>query len=166
MRFRPAVEGDAERVRGLLLDAFEGADEADLVARLEADGDMTIAFVATVGKEIIGYAGFSRVDVAADGAPVPALGLAPVAVRGSHRRKGIARRLIQNGLAAANGRGIRIVFVLGDPDVYGPLGFRAETAAPFASPYAGPHLQAQWLSSPRRPVEGRADYAPAFAGLE
>jgi putative acetyltransferase len=52
------------------------------------------------------------------------------------------------------------------PIITGRFGFDAGVAAPFASPYAGPYLQARLLDGLRPPCSGRADYAPAFAGLE
>jgi len=162
---RPARDSDADGVREVLTASFPTAAEADLVARLQADGDMVIEFVAAEDGHIVGYVGLSRMNVVADGERVLALGIAPVAVLPSHQNRGVARRLLECGLAAANGRGIALVFVLGDPEAYGRFGFRAETAAPFASPYAGPHFLAQWLSSARRPTEGRAAYASAFAAL-
>jgi putative acetyltransferase len=165
LRVRPASEEEAAAVRAVLTATFPTAAEADLVDRLRADGDMVIELIASDGDDIVGYIGFSRMAVVADGERVPALGLAPVAVLPAYQQSGIARRLIESGLAAANGRGTALIFVLGDPEIYGRFGFRPETAAPFRCAYSGPHLMAQWLSSPRRPVEGSADYAPAFAEL-
>ena len=162
---RPAADEDAGAIRAVLLAAFPSAAEADLVERLAADGDLALSFVAAVDGKIVGHIAFSRMTAAADGERVPALGLAPVAVLPGHQKQGIGGRLIERGLAAANGRGTAIVFVVGDPDYYGRFGFRSETAAPFASSYAGPHFMAQWLSSPRAPAAGQADYAPAFGRL-
>jgi putative acetyltransferase len=165
VRVRPATDSDAAGVRSVLTAAFPTTADADLVERLARDGDLALGFVALDEAAVVGYAAFSRMAVVADEARVPALGLGPVAVLPPFQRRGIGGRLIEAGLAAANGRGIPLVFVLGDPDFYGRFGFRAQTAATFASPYAGPHLMAQWLSSPRAPTSGRADYAPAFALL-
>ena len=166
MRIRSAVETDAAEVRAVLTAAFPTAAEAELVEQLVRDGDLVLGFVALEEGQIVGYAGFSRMNVVADEARVPALALAPVAVLPALQRRGIGGRLIECGLAAANGRGVPLVFVLGDPEYYGRFGFRPQSAAPFASPYAGPHFMAQWLSSPRVPASGRADYAPAFARLK
>lgn len=163
---RHARDADAAGVREVLTAAFPTAAEADLVQRLHADGDMVIECVAAEDGRIVGYVGFSRMAVVADGERVVALAVAPVAVLPSHQNRSVARRLMECGLAAANGRGVPLVFVVGDPEVYGRFGFRAETASPFASPYAGPHFMAQWLSSARRPAAGRADHAPAFAAFE
>lgn len=165
IRYRTIADDEADQVRQLLLSAFPTADEADLVDRLRADGDLAVEFVAVDAGAIVGHIAFSRMAVEADGAPVAALGLAPLAVAPDRQRGGIGGRLIECGLAAANGRGTRIVFVLGDPEYYGRFGFSAAAAAPFASPYAGPHLMAQWLSSRQAPAAGRADYAPAFSAL-
>jgi len=57
--------------------------------------------------------------------------------------------------------------VLGDPAYYARFGFSQALAAPLASPYAGPHLQALalvpgTLSSARR---GRIIYPPPFDAL-
>jgi putative acetyltransferase len=165
MRIRPALDEDAAAIRAVLTEAFPTPGEADLVARLAADGDLVFGFVAVGDGEVVGYCAFSRMTVTADEARVPALALGPIAVLPARQGEGIGGRLIECGLAAANGRGIAIVFVLGEPELYGRFGFRAQTAAPFASPYAGPHLMAQWLSSPRAPASGRADHAGAFATL-
>lgn len=162
---RPAADEDADAIRDVLLAAFPSAAEAELVAQLASEGDLAMSFVAVVDGAVIGHIGFSRMTVTADGERVPALGLAPVAVLPSHQNRGVGGRLIERGLAAANGGGTAIVFLVGDADYYGRFGFRCETAKPFASPYAGPHFMAQWLSSPRAPASGQADYASAFGRL-
>ena len=165
MRVRPVAEADAAGVRVVLTAAFPTGAEADLVEHLTRDADLVLGFVAIDEGQVVGFAAFSRMAVVADEARVPALALGPVAVLPAVQRRGIGGRLIEAGLAAANGRGVPLVFVLGDPDFYGRFGFRTQTAAPFASAYAGPDFMAQWLSSPRAPASGRADHAPAFAGL-
>lgn len=165
MRVRPAVEEDAAAIHAVLTASFPTGAEADLVEQLAADGDLVFGFVAVEAGEVVGYVAFSRMVVVADEVRVPALALGPVAVLPRLQGRGAGGRLIECGLAAANGRGVAIVFVLGDPEFYGRFGFRAQAAAPFASPYAGEHLMAQWLSSPRVPDSGRADYARAFAAL-
>src|SRR3546814_14314147 len=65
--------------------------EAELVRMLEADGDALVSLVAEAGGAIAGHVLFSRMDVEADGAPLPAAGLAPVSVvpeRSDERRVG------------------------------------------------------------------------------
>jgi putative acetyltransferase len=164
---RPATPGDADGVRQVHLSAFESSLEADLVERLGLDGDAAISLVAADGEAMIGHILFSRMTAEADGRSVDALGLAPVAVLPVRQRQGIGTDLIEAGLDAARLLGTQIVFVVGEPDYYGRFGFAAETAAPFASPYAGEYFQAKVLRNDfTLPASGRVDYAPAFAEME
>ena len=98
-------------------------------------------------------------------APFRALGLAPVATAATHRRRGIAARLIGDGLARARRDGWEGVFVLGDPAYYGRFGFDAGLAAGFSSPYAGAHFMALALERDLPTLEGEVAYALAFAAL-
>jgi putative acetyltransferase len=60
MEIRDEVLGDHAAIRRLHLGAFPGAQEADLVERLRADGDAVISLVAIEGTEIVGHVMFSR----------------------------------------------------------------------------------------------------------
>lgn len=133
---------------------------------LEADGDALVSLVAGIEGARVGHALFSRMAVTADGEPVAAAGLAPVGVLPAYQGLGIGSALIREGLAQLPALGIRLCFVLGHPDYYPRFGFRVETAAPYTSPYAGPHFMALALDTRLAlPERGRADYAPAFARL-
>jgi putative acetyltransferase len=99
-------------------------------------------------------------------APFRALGLAPVSVLPGRQLAGIGGSLIREGLARATSAGWDAVFLLGKPEYYERFGFVAETAAGFASPYAGPCFMALALRPDGMPVHsGRVAYAPAFSGL-
>jgi putative acetyltransferase len=109
---------------------------------------------------------FSRMDVSADGNPIPAAALAPVAVLPAHRNQGIATALLEAGHDALRQQGISIAFVLGDPVYYTRFGYNPALAAPFASPYAGPHFMACALDSALPiPQRGHAHHAAAFSRL-
>ena len=162
LTIRSEEEEDRAPLRDLLLKAFQGAEEADLVDNLRNAGDIAVSVVGLMEGRIVGAAIFSRMS-----GPFPALGLAPVAVDEEERGTGIADKLIRAGLEEAQRQGIIAVFVLGDPAYYSRFGFRPETAAGFASPYAGPYLMALALHDAGLPVtSGRIDYAPAFNALE
>jgi putative acetyltransferase len=159
--------GDGADIRAVHIAGFPTSLEANLVEQLKADGDSIISLVAESDHELVGHVLFSRMDVEADGLPVHALGLAPVAVIPSRQRTGVGSSLIETGLGIAQARGAEIVFVLGEPEYYARFGFSTRTAEPFESRYAGPFFQAKALRSAFTPPScGRADYAPAFAGLE
>jgi putative acetyltransferase len=167
VEIRPATFSDWKDVRAVHLRAFPGSAEADLVERLEHDGDAAVSLVASDSGAIVGHILFNLTRVTADGRAVDALALAPVAVLPERQGRGIGSALIGEGLRTARTRGAQIVFVLGDPGYYGRFGFSAEAAAPFRSPYAGPHFQAKVLGDNFvLPRSGSADYARAFAELE
>jgi len=152
---------DYAEVRKLHLIAFPGPGEADLVDRLRADGDAVISLVATNDDVLVGHVMFSRMS-----APFRALGLAPVAVLPDWRRRGIAARLIEDGIKQAQKDNWAGIFVLGEPDYYQRFGFSAAKAEKFESPYAGPYLMALSLQGNDLPCcSGRIDYASAFSAL-
>ena len=140
--------------------------EAQLVRELHADRDVVCSLVAEVDGALIGHVLFSQMAVEADGFPLRAAGLAPVAVRPQAQHKGVGAALIRNGLQQLAGDGFQISFVLGHPDYYPRFGYSAELAAPFASPFAGSHFMALYLDSGLAlPQRGSAEYAPAFARM-
>jgi putative acetyltransferase len=156
---RLETPADRAAIRRVHLESFPSAAEADLVDRLRDDGDAVLSLLAHADGTVTGHALFSRMS-----APFRALGLAPVAVLPTHRRQGVAARLIEAGLARAAGQGWQAVFVLGDPAYYARFGFDGTAASRFANPYAGPHFMMKPLA-PLPVASGRVDYAPAFAGL-
>jgi putative acetyltransferase len=162
---RDGVDRDAAAIRAVHLSAFPTPAEADLVERLGADGDAVLSLVAEEEGAVVGHVLLSRMRVAGDGRDYRALGLAPVGIVASRQGAGFGSALIRAALERAAQRGEELVFLLGAPAYYRRFGFRAEAAAPFASPYAGPHFMALRLRDVPPPVSGRADYAPAFATL-
>jgi len=73
---------------------------------------------------------------------------------------------MREAVMQAEKQDIQMLFLLGDPGYYSRFGFSADTAKPFASPYAGPHFQALLLDKALKiPKSGKADYAAAFAKL-
>ena len=166
MHLRPAVASDRGEIRGVHLLAFPSPAEADLVEQLVQHGDSVISIVAVENGRIVGHVLLSRMDVESDGAALNAVGLAPVAVIPEWQRRGIGSALIEAAIAGARRSGVEMIFVLGDTGFYGRFGFAAETARPFASPYAGAHFQALAIGRALQPtLTGTARYAPAFDAL-
>ena len=157
---RPETKADVAGIRAVLRDAFPGGPEAELVDALRRAGDLTVSLVAESEGHIVGCAQFSRMT-----APFPALGLGPVAVAASDRRRGIASSLIRAGLDRARQGGWTAVFCLGDPAFYGRFGFSVAQAAGFSSPYAGPYFMVLALGAGLPVTAGAVHYPPAFAAL-
>ena len=166
LAIRPEGPDDSAAIRAVLTTAFPTSAEADLVEQLRRDGDIEIAMVVDDDERIVGHIVLSRMQAKGDSRCFRTLGLAPLAVLPERQHVGIGSRLIRDALAIARSKGEELVFVLGAPAYYGRFGFSATTAAPFASPYAGPHLMALSLVELDLPSQGRADYAPAFAIFE
>lgn len=162
MIVRPEVPAQYAQVRALLVAAFPTAAEADLVERLRDEGDAAIVLVALDGDEVIGHVVLSRMT-----APMRALGLGPVAVRPDRQRQGIGRRLIDTVLEQARRDHWEAVFVVGEPLYYGRVGFSAEAAEGFETPYAGRYFMVLGLCEGQLSAQsGRISYAPAFGDLD
>ncbi len=168
---RAATAADTDVIDEVVRAAFAGTEfghqgEADLVRMLEADGDVLVSLVAEIAGAVAGHVLFSRMDVEADGAALPAAGLAPVSVAPDRQGQGIGGALIRAGLDALRRQGAAMSFVLGHDAYYPRFGYSPALAARFASPFAGPHLMAQMLDPGAGwPRGGRADYAPALGRL-
>ncbi|MEX2297915.1 MAG: N-acetyltransferase, partial [Dongiaceae bacterium] len=52
---RPESPGDRTAIHSLLVVAFAGSNEADLVDRLRADGSLAFSLVAIDGGRIVGH---------------------------------------------------------------------------------------------------------------
>ena len=157
---------DRAGIRSVHLAAFPTPAEADLVEQLRRDGDAVISLVAVEADRIVGHVLFSRMRVDADARQLSALALAPVAVIPGRQGCGIGSALVEAGIVEAGSKEFDMIFVLGEPGYYGRFGFDAEAAAPFASPYAGPYLQARAMNAFCAPRSGRAEHSAAFEGLE
>ena len=162
---RPENAGDASSIAQLLTDAFNGSNEAALVAALRRDGDLLASLVAERGATIVGHIAASPFACLDPGPAVSAAALAPLAVTERDRRQGIGGRLVQKLLADLQSCNIGLVFVLGDPDYYRRFGFAPETAAAMRTPFDGPHQMAIELApgAARNAAGRRFAYAPAFA---
>jgi putative acetyltransferase len=113
---------------------------------------------------VIGHVAFSPVSV--DGVPL-GLGLAPVAVLPDCRQRGVAARLVREGLELCRQGGTGLVVVLGDPRYYSRFGFEpAERLALHDEYQGGDAFQAIELVRGTVPPEGGlVRYSPVFAAL-
>jgi putative acetyltransferase len=114
--------------------AFGQPDEARLIERLRADGDVLFELVAVEDGAVNGHILFSRLF--ADRTEMFAA-LAPMAVRPGLQRVGTGSALVRAGLDSAREFGAHGVLVLGHRTYYPRFGFLAETAAKVKSPYSG-----------------------------
>src|SRR6185503_19047156 len=96
MFVRPEEFRDIPAVFAVHSASFPTDLEARLVDALRAASRLSVSIVADSDDVIIGHVAFSPVT-AANGAI--GAGLGPVAILDSHRRKGVAAKLVETGLA-------------------------------------------------------------------
>lgn len=125
--------GDFDAVRRVVRKAFASAayadgDEAEYLDALRRKPCFIpeLSLVAVCGDGgIVGQVALCATRIVTQGGEVPSLVLSPLSVHPWHWRRGVARLLVERACATASGMGHRSVFLCGDPEVYGRLGFRA-----------------------------------------
>lgn len=159
---RHARPTDHAVIRELVAAAFAKTDEADLIERLRASGDVVFELVEDDDGEIVGHILYSRLW--ADSAYLFAA-LAPLSVRPDRQGGGVGKRLTEASIATAREFGAHAVIVLGHPNYYPKFGFSAEAARAVSSPYSSsPAFMALAIEDGAldRPVT--VAYAEAFNG--
>jgi putative acetyltransferase len=154
---RPLRLGEEGAAEALLVAAFPGRGEADLVRSLRARGEMVAEWVLPWQDGIAGYLALSRMV-----GPAGWLALAPVAVAPDWQGKGWGRRLVSGVMRLMAIKGETTV-VLGNPDFYGRCGFDHRRAAQLTGPYP-----VKFLSLARPGTDTPAEtlvYSPAFDGV-
>ncbi|MFD5556960.1 GNAT family N-acetyltransferase [Streptomyces sp. NPDC127068] len=160
---RVETDADVTTVRGINLAAFETPAEADLVDALRLDPawiDGLSLVAVDAGGDPVGYALLTRCHIGA----VPALCLAPVAVRPSHQRTGAGSAVVRAALAAAARRGEHFVVVLGHAEYYPRFGFARASAHGIGVPLDFPEDALMALAlDPEHPLpDGTVRYAAPF----
>jgi putative acetyltransferase len=156
---RAETPADYDAVRNVLISAFGGVVEADLVEALRREEAIATALVAEIAGDVRGHIVMSRLR-----SPLDGLALAPVAVAPARHGRGIGSALILKAIDLAKADGGGIIFVLGEPAYYRRFGFSTDVAAPFQSPYAGPYFMALRLTE-QAVHSGIVAYPAAFDGL-
>ncbi len=170
---------DAPAIRALLLAAFPGPLEAQLVDDLRAAGRLTFSFVAQLldpntsqpTGQIIGHIAFSPITIQ-NASVSNALGLAPLAVHPAHQKQGIGSQLVHHSLAIAKASGHPLIVLLGEPAYYARFGFTPARLHNLIDEYEGADaFQALQLNphnlpkpaTPQSPPAHLVKYAPEFA---
>jgi putative acetyltransferase len=156
--FRTTETHDHESILDLNRRAFGRHAEAEIVTRLEQDGDALFQLVAVMETDIVGHILFYAVRIEGR---VAAMGLGPMCVDPWAHRTGIGSGLAHYGLRALQDGGVSLVFVLGHPLYYPRFGFSAHVAAAFEAPWSGPHFMAVRLRH-GPPESGRLQFPAAF----
>ena len=166
MLIREEVPADIDATAELNRTAFGGDYEADLIARLRADGLVIASLVAQIRAKIVGHILFGMLPAEMDGRTIRAAALAPMAVQPELQHQGIGSKLVQEGLRAVRAWGIEAVIVLGHPAYYPRSGFSADLARRLAAPFSGEAFMAlELMPGALDGSRGSVSYPAAF-GLE
>ena len=166
MLVRTETTADHDAVRAVLIDAFDGPDEAVLVDLIRRSDRFVpeLSIVAEVDGAVVGHILFSYVDLVGEETR-QLLSLAPLAVATSAQLSGVGRALVDEGLARCDRRGEPLVVVEGIPAYYPRFGFKP--AADFyidkpAHEIPDEAFMVYPLSSYGPKYRGKLVYPPAF----
>ena len=121
---RPERVEDYAAIREVNLLAFGGEDEPRLVETLRQSAGFIpeLSLVAIEGEQVVGHILFSPVVIEAQRGSVPALALAPMAVRPEFQNQGIGTELMQFAMRQ-DGIKNSAVYVLGQGGFYQRFAF-------------------------------------------
>jgi putative acetyltransferase len=163
MDIRPEHPKDLDVITRLTKAAFEPmpfseGNEAEALAKLREDGDLTLSLVAIEGEDILGHIAFSPVYL--DDVFSGWYGLGPVSVWPHVQRNGIGGELIRYGLVELQGKGAHGCVLIGDPRYYQRFGFVGDGSVSYRDL---PKEVVQWLTFSSGRPSGLLRFSP---GLE
>jgi len=124
MIIRPEKTADRRAIQTLTNTAFEpmsfgDGNEGDVINALRDAGDLILSLVAD-DDGIIGQVSFSPTTLPCEGRWAS---LGPIAVVADRQRQGIGSKLAKEGLKWLTEQGYDGCVLIGNPKVYGPMGF-------------------------------------------
>ena len=151
MKIRKSKESERNEILYIHSQAF-GEDKGLKIAKLVNDllDDETakpiLSLVAVDNDNIIGHILFTKVVVTRAENRISAQILAPLAILPEEQKKGIGKKLINEGLRLLKKSGTELVFVLGHPTYYPRCGFIPSGEQGFEAPYPIPEEHAgAWM---------------------
>lgn len=169
IEIRAQHEHEWDAVVALIDDAFAPAKAPGRLAERIRQSDAWIPDLSLVAADsqtggLVGQVLFSTITMRTPGSPVDVLTLTPLAVAAAYRGRGVARRLVEDGLAVCARRREPLVVLEGDPRMYARLGFRPATQIGVDRPsdrIPEPAFQVVTLPAYRPGLRGQVEY-PAY----
>jgi putative acetyltransferase len=161
---RPEGPSDADGIRALNRQAFEGEAEAKLVDLLRERGRNIVSLVAMEEGQVVGQVLFTEVHVT-PAALYKGVGLAPLAVLPAYQSQGIGTELGHKGLALCRDLGYDFAVVLGHTDYYPRFGFKKASDFGIGNDYEvdDPFMAFEFKPGVLGSFKGVAHYAPEFS---
>ena len=120
---REEQRGEYQEIRQVIVAAFGGDLEANVVELLRGRNKAPVALVAASDNKIVGHIMFSPVTITPASKAFRAVGLAPLSVLPEFQRQGIGSMLAREGLKKCAAAGYEIAVVLGSHYYYPRFGF-------------------------------------------
>ena len=168
MIIREEQSGDLAAIRRVILEAFDGPAEADLVEKLRANGKFRLSLVAELDGQVVGHILFTVVSIE-DADPCPrTLGLAPLAVLSEFQRKGIGSALMHSSLERCREMGHDAIVVVGHSEYYPKFGFLPASRYGLRCEYDVPEdvfMALELRSGALQGTRGLVRYQPEFSEM-
>ncbi len=157
-------QGEYQEIRQVIVAAFGGDAEANIVELLRDRNKAPVALVAVSDNKIVGHIMFSPVTITPAPQAFRAVGLAPLSVLPEFQRQGIGSMLAREGLKKCAATGFEMAVVLGSHHYYSRFGFSRASLYGLGNEYdADEHFMAMELKNGALDkVSGTVRYAPEF----
>ena len=164
IEIREEQEGEYQEIRQVIVTAFGGDTEANLVELLRDRNKASVALVAVNDNKIVGHIMFSPVTITLAPKMFRAVGLAPLSVLPTFQRQGIGSMLAHEGLKKCAVARFEMVVVLGSHHYYPRFGFSRASLYGLGNEYdADEHFMAMALKNGALDkVSGTVRYSPEF----
>ena len=164
IEIREEQAGEYQEIRQIIVAAFGGDIEANVVQLLRDRNKAPVALVAVSDNKIVGHIMFSPVTITPAPKAFRAVGLAPLSVLPEFQRQGIGSTLAREGLKECAVAGFEMAVVLGSPHYYPRFGFSRASLYGLGNEYdADEHFMAMELKNGALDkVSGTVRYSPEF----
>ena len=164
VEIREEQAGEYQEIRQVIVAAFGGDIEANLVELLRDRNKAPVALIAVSDNKIVGHVMFSPVTITLAPKAFRAVGLAPLSVLPEFQRQGIGSTLAREGLKKCATAGFEMAVVLGSSYYYPRFGFSRASLHGLGNEYdADEHFMAMELKSGALDkVSGTVRYSPEF----
>ena len=164
MEIREEQAGEYREIRQVIVAAFGGDTEANLVELLRNRNKAPVALVAANDNKIFGHIMFSPVTITLAPQTFRAVGLAPLSVLPAFQRQGLGSMLAREGVKKCAEAGFEMAVVLGSPYYYPRFGFSRASLYGLGNEYgADEHFMAMELKEGALDkVSGTVRYSSEF----
>lgn len=161
---------DYDAINEINLKAFGTDAEAKLIVELRKCKNYVkgLSIVAVEEDKILGHAMFTRAFIVNRGRRFNCLALGPMAVLPEYQRRGIGKKLMEEGLERARENGYKAIFVLGHADYYPKFGFIPASTKKIRTRFTAPDenfMILELVPNALKGIVGLAEYAREFNAL-